>query len=437
MLLLAIGIGLVSGSVCIALRLLLKLLQVVFTGHSGLLPDAAAHLSLWRRAITPVAGAALALFIARVYQRRRPAKRFQEYVEAVRLEDGRIEFIPTLWQTLNSVVSVSTGAAIGREGSMIQFAAGVTSWLGRSWIGRNWSGRNWIGPKMTDSVMHLPRLVAWGVAAAVAAVYQAPIAGAFFAAEIVIGRIALNELPFLLISAFSASFASRVVLGSGPIFRAPGPLHFDLSHIGFALGLAILLGVLGPAYRWLIRRMRYAEKLPLALVWSGATVGVISLFQTEVWGNGDGALLHVMQGPVAVFPLVAILILRIFATAFCVGTGTVGGVFTPTLFTGGAVGLLFGQLLHLPNPVVFAVLGMSCMLAAVTRAPWMASFMAAELTGQMWLLPMLLLSSLVAWQVAKRLSPYSLYALATPEPADDQPLVEHPPTRAQAALSIS
>jgi H+/Cl- antiporter ClcA len=115
MLLLAIGVGLVSGSVCIALRLLLKLLQVVFTGHSGLLPDAAAHLSLWRRAITPVAGAAIALFIARVYQRRGPAKRFQEYVEAVRLEDGRIEFIPTLWQTLNSVVSVSTGAAIGRE----------------------------------------------------------------------------------------------------------------------------------------------------------------------------------------------------------------------------------------------------------------------------------------------------------------------------------
>lgn len=405
-LLLAMGTGLVSGCACVALRLFFKLLQGVLTGHFGLLPDAATQLPLWRRAVTPVAGAAIALLVVRFYQRRASARKFQEYVEAVRLNDGRIRFTPTFWRTLSSAFSVATGAAIGREGSMIQFAAGVTSWLGQ---------------KMPLAVP-LPRLVAWGVAAAVAAVYQAPIAGAFFAAEIVVGSIALDELPFLLASAFTGTFISRAVLVAGPLFRAPDAFHIHLSEIWLLLLLSVLMGALGPAYYWLIHSMTFARRLPAALLWSGALVGALSLFHTEVWGNGDVALSNIMQSPIGVDTILAVLVLRLLATVFCVGTGTVGGVFTPTLFAGSAVGLLFGHLLHVPSPVLFAMLGMGCLLAAVTHAPWMAAFMAAELTGHLFLLPLLLPCCMLAGQLSKYLSPHSLYALATPEPTDDLPL---------------
>jgi CIC family chloride channel protein len=143
------------------------------------------------------------------------------------------------------------------------------------------------------------------------------------------------------------------------------------------------------------------------------------LNRPEVWGNGDGALLHIMQGSPAVGTLFLLVGLRLGATVFCVGTGTVGGVFTPTLFAGSAIGLLAGRLLHVPDPLLFAVLGMACLLAAATHAPWMAAFMAVELTGQWPLLPLLLPCTLIAWQVARYLSPNSLYAVATPEPASD------------------
>jgi CIC family chloride channel protein len=408
-LLAALAVGLVSSFVCIVLRLSFELLQGIFTGHFGRLPEAAAHLPSWRRVMTPVAGAAMALLIAWFARRRGSEAKFQGYVKAVRLNTGRIEFSSTFWTTLSSAFSIATGAAIGREGSMIQLAATVTSWVGQ---------------RTRNSIVPLPGLVSWGVAAAVAAVYQAPVAGAFFAAEIVLGRIALRELPFLLLSAFTGAYASEAVLGPGPLFQPSVPVQLDISHVWLIVPLAILFGLLGPAYYWLIHSMRAARKLRLPLLWSAGLVGVLSLCRTEVWGNGDVALSHIMKGPISMRAVILILVLRIFATLFCVGTGTVGGVFTPTLFAGGALGLLLGQWMHVPHPLLFAVLGMSCLLAAVTHAPWMATFMAAELTGQISIVPILLICSLLAWRISRFLSPHSLYALATPEPADELSLEE-------------
>ena len=390
----ALAIGLVSGLGCVALRLSYQGLQWLFTGHGGLLPAAASALPLWRRALTPILGSAAASFVIWLSRRFQRDERFSEYVEAVRLDNGRIAFVPTCWRTLSAAFSVATGASVGREGSMIQFAAALSSLL-------------------------RPQFVACGVAAAVAAVYQAPIAGVFFAIEIVTGQVVWSELPCLLISAFASIAVSRPILGGGPIFAIRAPVTFSFPGLWLVALAAVLLGALGPVYHRLIRSMQFAGKWPFALLWSGALVGLLSLNRAEVWGNGDRALLDVLQSSPAVNAILILLALRLTATAFCVGTGTVGGVFTPTLFAGSAIGLLAGRLLHVPNPLLFALLGMACLMAAVTHAPWMAAFMAVELTGQWHLLPLLLLCTLIAWQVARYLSPDSLYALATPQPARD------------------
>jgi CIC family chloride channel protein len=334
-------------------------------------------------------------------RRSAPDLRFEEYVEAVRLRNGRIPLLSTVWRTASSAFSVATGAAIGREGSMIQFAAAISSWVGERSPLRNLS---------------LSRQVAYGAAAAVAAAYQAPIAGVFFAIEIVLGEWAWNDIPQLLLASSTGWLVSRLLLGAGPLFAVRGslPITHDLLWV---LPLALVLGATGPAYQKLLHLSGVAKHLPFALLWSGLAVGVLALIEPKVWGNGDAALLGVLQNKPMLLGILIVLACRLVATTFCVGTGTVGGVFTPTLFAGAALGLAAGHLLHNPEPSILAICGMGLLMAAVTHAPLMAALMAVELTGQWHLLTIILPCNLLASLIARTISRESLYAIASPEPA--------------------
>jgi CIC family chloride channel protein len=394
-------LGTVSGGACVAVRLFFRFLQWVFVQQTGMLPVAAAALSPERRLLIPIVGGALATFVIWAMQRTSPGLHFEEYVEAVRLKDGRIPLLSTVWRTVSSAFSVATGAAIGREGSMIQFAAAVTSWL---------------GSRSPIQNLSLSRQVAYGAAAAVAAVYQAPIAGLFFALEIVLGEWTWSDIPQLVLASGAGFLISRTLLGAGPLF----PAHMSLSltrDLLWVLPLAVFLAFVGPAYQRILHLSRAAKRLPLALLWGGLAVGLLSLIQTKVWGNGDTALTEIFQSKVMLSSVIGVLVCRMIATSFCVGTGTVGGVFTPTLFTGAAIGLATGQLLHVQEPMFLAVAGMSLLMAAVTHAPFMAALMAVELTGQWHLLPILLLCNLFSSSIARAISRESLYAIASSEPA--------------------
>lgn len=395
-------LGLASGLACVGVRLGYRALQWVFLQNTRMLPKVAATLSPERRVLTPILGAALATTMLWAVRRWSTAEPFEEYVEAVRFQNGRIPFASTLWRTISSAFSVASGAAIGREGSMIQFAAAVTSW---------------VAARSPLRSISLSRQVAYGAAAAIAAAYQAPIAGVFFALEIVLGEWAWKEIPQLLIASLTGWVASRTILGGGPLFSVMGTLPFS-RNVLWALPLALVFGLTGPAYQKLLRSLRFASRWPLALVWSGFVVGALSLLHPAVWGNGDVALLRTLQSAPALSSITAILLLRLVATTFCVGTGTVGGVFTPTLFAGAAAGLVAGHLAPAAQPVFLAIVGMSTLLAAATHAPIMAGLMAVELTGQWHLLLLLLILNFLSWHIARSISPRSLYAIATPTPTD-------------------
>ncbi len=394
----ATGLGLVSGLACVAARMLFRVLQWFLVRHSGLLPDAAAALSPLHRAIVPALGAIFAMGIL-VFARHVAGKEQAEgYVEALRFNNGRISFPATFWRTIGSAFSVATGAAIGREGSMIQFASAVASWVG--------SRRDTTG-------FSLARKVACGVSAAVAAAYLAPIAGVFFVYEIVLGEWQWEQAPELAVSAGVGWLVSRTLLGVGPLFVVHGRLPLG-KVVAWTIPLALLLACLGPAYQWLLHSVRFLRKLPAPLVLGGVTVGLLSLLHPTVWGNGDVALTNTLTGKPVLQTIATVLLLRLVATAVCTGAGTIGGVFTPTLFTGAAIGLACAHLLHLPQPVLIAVVALSVFLAAVTHAPWMAAFMAAELTGQWHLLPLFVALNLGASALAHRISPRALYDIAEP-----------------------
>jgi CIC family chloride channel protein len=397
----AVAIGAASGSACVAVRLFFRLLQWVFVQQTGMLPIAAATLPPARRILTPIVGAALATVVVWMMRVSAPGLRFEEYVEAVRLRSGRIPLLSTVWRTASSAFSVATGAAIGREGSMIQFAAAISSWVGERSALRNLS---------------LSRQVTYGAAAAVAAAYQAPIAGVFFATEIVLADWAWSDIPQLLLASSTGWLISRLFLGAGPLFPVRGPLPFT-HHLLWALPLALVLGAVGPAYQKLLHFSGAAKRLPFPLLWSGLAVGVLALIEPKVWGNGDAALLGILQNKTMLLGIVSVLACRLVATTFCVGTGTVGGVFTPTLFTGAALGLATAHLLHNPEASILAICGMGLLMAAVTHAPLMSALMTVELTGQWHLLTIILPCNLLASLIARTISRESLYAIASSEPA--------------------
>ncbi|NUQ27473.1 MAG: hypothetical protein HOQ35_03010 [Acidobacteriaceae bacterium] len=397
-------LGVVSGLACVLVRLLMRGLQWLLTQHAGSLPAAAAALPSGRRLVTPILGALLATAITWFVKRRLRMAPFHEYVEAVRFSDGEIPFPSTFWRTLSSAFSVATGAAIGREGSMIQFAAAAASWVGKR-----------SGVRLSS----LGRQVSYGTAAAIAAAYSAPIAGVLFAFEVVLAEWSWEDAVPLAVSSVSGWFVSRALLGGGPIFAVHSHLTLDLQVVWGVL-LAIALGCLAPLYHRFFRGLCFLCRRPFAMAWAGLVVGLLSLMTPLVWGNGDMALVQVLSGSGLVGASITLLLARTIATGVCVGAGTAGGVFTPTLFTGAALGLIAGQMFGVTQPSLFAVIGLAAFLAAVTHAPFMATMMAIELTGQWHLLPLLLLYNLLACEIARRLSSRSLYAIATPDPLDPE-----------------
>ena len=423
--------GAVSALAAALVRLSFSHLQWVFTGSTAVPPVAAAHLWMWRRLAVPVAGALVASAVVamrrwRAHRLGREPRPYVEYVEAVRHEGGVVPLVPNCWRTLSAAFSIASGAAVGREGSMIQFAAAVASSVGTR-LQRRFPG------DMAVQSLDLRLLVAFGVAGGVTAAYNAPVAAVFFAVEIVLGAVDWRELPLLALAAGAGRLATGPLLGWRRLYPTAVTLHGQGWPLLWLPLVALLFGLAGPLYQELIRGVRAARRLPVALAWSGLLVGLLSMHDPRVWGNGDlglsAALGHAeLPGlSIAVPALATLLGLRLLATSVCVSTGTVGGVFTPTLFAGGATGALLGHLVLRTMPAtatghggtvatLWAIVGMSCLMAAVTHAPVMAACMAAELTGTWVLLPGLLLLNLIAWQVAKRLSPHALYAIASQSP---------------------
>ena len=418
----AVLLGAVSAFAAAVVRLSFIGLEWVFTHSTAPPPVAGAHLSSVRRLLTPAIGGLLATVVLLLRRRRahrlgREPRPYVEYVEAVRHGQGVIPFVPNCWRTLSAAFSVATGAAIGREGSMIQFAAAAASLFGRFL-------RAHLPP---IEPLNLRLLVAFGVAGGVNTAYNAPVAAVFFAAEIVLGSLDWRELFLLALAAGSGWAVSGAMLGTHTLY--PTRVAFTGQGWGLALLplLAVLFACLGPLYQGLIRSLGAFRAWPWALAGSGLLVGLASLLDPRVWGNGDLGLSAALGTPVlpglsiAAPALALLLALRLLATTVCVGAGTVGGVFTPTLFAGGAAGALLVHLLpHTVPPfhaALWAIAGMSFLMAAVTHAPIMASLMAVELTGSWRLLPVLLPLNLLTWQVARRLSNHALYAIASQAPA--------------------
>lgn len=383
-------------------------LEWLLLGHdSGSLVAAAAALPGWRRALTPALGGLAAGLLLWIFQRYRhqPSAAPTDYMEAIETGDGRLDVSASLIKSLASLLVVSSGSAIGREGAMILLAALVGSVFAQRFThAREW--KLW---------------VACAAAAGMASAYHAPLAGSLFIAEILFGTLMLASLGPVVIAAVSALLMTNLLNGGqAPLYLveplvAPSPVQYLLMAL-----LGVLAGISGPLFLWAMAASGQAFRSlnlipPLQLALGGLIVGLLSLLFPEVWGNGYSVVQSLLNAPPGILLLAAILICKLLAVLASSGSGAPGGVFTPTLFVGAALGSLLGQLcafwpeLGSAVPILMALTGMATLLAATTHAPIMAALMVFEMTGEYTLLPGMLLACVIATTIARGLRPQSVY----------------------------
>jgi len=404
-LLMAALVGVTGALANVAFHTVSDLMKKVVLSEGGELAGIAISLPMWQRLLVPAVGGLAAGLILFLGLRMMAHPGLTNLLEAVVAGDGRLSLRTALLNSASSLVSISTGASIGREGLLIQIASTLASKFGQ--LGK-------LPP------YRLRLMVACGAAAGVAAGCNAPISGAVFAAQIVLGNFSMNLFAPLLVSSVVASVLSRTFYGTGHWFEAPSFEFTRLSELPWFLLLGGFCGGIGALF---LKSLRFGqtwfEKLPVPiyarLALGGLVVGVIGLSYPDVWGNGYAATDRLLRIEPNVVFIIGLFAAKFLATTATVSSGAVGGVFTPTLFLGAAAGSLFEAVLHLAGfglqiPTgCFALVGMGGALAATTHSPLLALIMLFELSLNYSLMPPLMLTCAVSTLVARSLHRESIY----------------------------
>ncbi len=372
MLVIAAVVGVASALAVEGFRQAMYAVMRLYTDQQHLVA-AASELPLWQRALIPPLAAAIGGLVMWAGHRwiRRP--RGPEYMEAVRVGDGRLPLAPNLLRTVSSLIAVSGGITIGREGTMIQFGALIASIIGR--IGR------------ADRA-HRRLVVACGAAAGFAAAYHAPIAGTLFVAEIILGGLELREIAAVLVAAVIGELTTQS-FATGALYLALPVPAVSFGDLLDASLLGLLAGLVGPMFLWLldVSRRAYMARvtwLPLRMGFAGLVIGLLSLVLPEVWGNGYSVVQSFLVDHWTLSAVALVCALRIVAVTAASAAGIPGGVLTPTLALGGAMGLMVSHLFLIPeashSQALWTLVGMGSLLAATTHAPAMSAIMVFEIT---------------------------------------------------------
>jgi CIC family chloride channel protein len=389
-------IGVCGAFTGVAFRAGVRLVQRLLTGSSAGLVETAELLPWWARIAVPTVGGVIAGMLLWAGQRVLRQTRRVDYMEAVAVGNGQLSSRAAMLQAASSFFSIGSGASIGREGPLVQMAATVASKIGQ------WT---------QAPVPRLRLLVACGAAAGVAAAYNAPIAGALFVAEVVLGSIAMESFGPLIVASVVSDATTRHFLGYGPVYQVPH-INFGASWELALYGLlGVLLGHGAPPYLALLERARVSFgrlhwPLPATLAIGGLIVGVISVAVPQVWGNGYSVVNDMLNDKLALNLLALVLVAKLVSTAASVGSGANGGILTPTLFMGAAFGALFADVLHVIDPhltsqqAAYAVVGMGAFLAATTHAPLTSILLIFEMTLDYEVVLPLMLACVTAHYVA-------------------------------------
>jgi len=380
---------------------------LLLSNDSGSLVNAAEGLVWWRRLMTPALGGLAAgtlLWCWQRYTRQRPHAP-TDYMEALESDEGKFDTGSSLVKSTASLLVVASGSAIGREGAMILLAALAASFFAQRFTPKN-EWKLWI---------------ACGAAAGMASAYHAPLAGSLFIAEILFGTLMLASLGPVVIAAVVGLLTTQMMNGGAELLYRVAPLPtLTASHYALMLAAGLVCGAGGPLLMWLMDishrgflRLKLSPPWQLAL--GGLLVGLLSLLTPAVWGNGYSVVQGFLLAPPVFTVIAGIFLCKLLAILASSSSGAPGGVFTPTLFIGLAVGILFANTWSFAFPgdqtttILLGITGMATLLAATTHAPIMSTLMICEMTGQYTLLPGLLIACVIASVLSRTLRQDSIY----------------------------
>lgn len=375
---LSVVIGLIAGGCAIVFRECILLVQKAGFGFATERVHTMAALLPWWHIVlvTTIGGLVVGILVRLCMPGRRP-EGVADVVAASSLHGGRIPLRNGIWAAVISAVSLGTGASTGREGPVVHLGATLSSAIAEK--------------------LHLGRalsrtLLGCGVATAVAASFNAPIAGVFFALEVVLGHYALSAFAPVVIASVTGAVLSRMYFGDNPAFFLPvSEITSFLEFPAFAL-LGLSSGVVAIAFMRLTAAVTsVAERSPipewLRPAGAGLFIGVVALEFPQVLGVGYEATDMALNGQLSFFLLVALLVAKVGATAAALGGGLGGGVFSPALFIGAMTGGAFGFVATSVFPdlssgyTAYTLVGMGAVAGAVLGAPISTILMVFELTG--------------------------------------------------------
>jgi CIC family chloride channel protein len=407
MLVRALAVGLLGGSAGLVLRFAsTEAPRLVWPG-----PDMVQGVALAppvARALIPAIGGLLAGLVLALGSRWTGGARGWDILEAVVLRNGVLPLRSALVRAASSLVTQASAGAVGREGPIVLVAAATASGV---------AGR--LGVPTRERRV----LVACGIAAGLACAYNTPLGAALFAMEIILGSFSLAAFAPLAVSSATATLLTWAAFGRDPVFQVPAATLSSPWEMALHAALGVLGGVVGALFLFALRACaalysRSGLPRPVAMATAGVALGLVTLRYPDIVGNGREAIAALFDRPWGVEHVLALLLLRLVVTPLAVGSGTVGGVFTPTLFLGAMLGHAFGAGVHAlaptlgADPAAFALAGMGILLAGTTHAPLTAVVMVFEMTLDYGIVVPLLLGSAVASLVATRLSANSVYTEA-------------------------
>jgi len=407
MVLISIIIGLLGGLGAVAFRALIRAGEELFwrSGEPSL--EMLRALPGGWKVLAPAVGGLIVGVIIYFFAREAKGHGVPEVMEAVVLRGGRIRPRVVAAKMLASGVCIASGGSVGREGPIVQIGSAIGSTVGQ-WLG--------IGER------RLRTLVGCGAAAGIAGTFNAPVAGALFAVEVILGDFAVTQFSPIVISSVAATVVSRHFLGDFPAFEVPA---YSLAS-PWELLVYAFLGVLAGFVALLFIKILYgaedlfdALKFPeyLKPVLGGVSIGLMALWYPEIYGVGYEAINEALQGNLLLNALLFLVVAKIVAVSLTIGSGGSGGIFAPSLFLGAMLGGAVGTLAHslwpasTGGPGAYALVGMGAVVGATTHAPITAILIIFELTNDYKIILPLMITCIVATLLATQLKHGSIYTL--------------------------
>lgn len=377
LMLLAIIVGTVAGYGAIGFYLLLGTIQEFLFGIDDTqLASASASIAWWKILLVPTLGGLIVGQLLRFMPNGR-SHAVPHVIEAAALHDGKISLKHGTLSALIASLSLSFGASMGREGPVVHLGATLASAITQKL-------------KLTPAVART--LLGCGVAAAVSASFNAPIAGVFFAHEVIMGHYALHAFTPIVIAAVAGTLISRAYLGEYPAFVLPDyaintywefPAFFILGIVSAIVAVAFMAS-LNKA-----DKLDLADKVPrwIQPAIGGLILGTIALAFPQILSVGYEATSNALNGRYELWLLLSLIVLKIGATSLSMASGFGGGIFSPSLFigamTGGAAGIILGMISPelASDPGLYAIVGMGAVASSVLGAPISTTLIVFEITG--------------------------------------------------------